>query len=501
MKRNLTICGIVATLTIAHAAYGQYADRNGWGQPSQLGQPSQRVQPNYNQQNAQAQSQQNAGYQNNGGYQNNSQFGGFAPQQFTQQPQGFGTSYPRQDQSPSDTPIYNGPMNQNAPGANQGAPIGPGGQQMGQGNHADGNGAGCGGGNNPYSNAMNGGWNGGGCGPSGCGTDGFDAGRLAQARSANWVGGINVLFFNRDYEDDRGLSYQNGMPSLNLHTTDADLGGFSGVEGFIGRRGCNGLGWEARYWGLFPGDASTSLVGTPYTVLQGLNYVDHPPSGFNAYQIFNSANTHTITRDNEFHNFEFNMLRNGGCITTRRCNTINFEMLAGVRYFKFDEYMRYFAFNTAPYPTSLSYDISTENELLGLQLGGRTTYQLKQCWSFNLGTKFGIYENQISHSQRIIDGNGMYGVINTGPYAANTYNFMSEKEDVSFIGELDMGLSYQFSQCARLNFGYRAMAITGIALVPDQIPFNFADQMEINRINSNGSLILHGAYAGLEYCF
>lgn len=485
MKRNLTMCAIVVSLTITHAAFGQYADSHGWGQPSQLGQPSQGVQPN----------QQNYGYQNQhqGNYQNNAQFGNYANQNNFHGNAGSVYQPPRQDQaSPSDNGVYNGAINQNAPG-----PINNGANAAAVHNHqhshqAHGNGSG-----DAYSTAMQGNWSGG-CGPEGCGSEPV---QFAQARSANWVGGINVLFFNRDYEDDKGLSYISGMPSTNLHSTDADMGGFVGVEGFIGRRGCNGFGWEARYWGLFPSDASTSINGAPYTVFNGYNNIDHTASGYNAYQIYNTATTHTITRDNEFHNFEFNMLRNGGCITTRCCNTVNFEMLAGFRYFKFDEYMRYFAFNSAPYPSALSYDISTQNELVGFQLGGRTNYQLKRCWSFNLGTKVGIYNNRISHMQRIIDDMGAYGVINSGPYAATDYNFTSSKEDVSFIGEIDMGMSYQFSQCARLNFGYRAIAITGLALVPNQIPYNWTDQMEINRINSNGSLILHGAYAGLEYCF
>ena len=501
MKRNLTICAVVMTLTITHAAFGQYADRNGWGQPSQLGQPSQSVHPNQYQQGYGAQQQQ-------GNYQNNTQFGNYTNQNNFQGSAGNVYQPNRQDQaSPSDNSVYSGPMNQNAPGPiNTGPAVQPGhhGAMPKQGcPHCGGNcGGTCAGCGSAYSSALQGNWNGAGCGTGGCDTGCMPGGqRFAQARSANWVGGLNVLFFNRDYEDDKGMSYISGMPATNLHSTDADLGGFAGVEGFIGRRGCNGLGWEARYWGLFPNDASAMLNGSPYTVFNGYNYIDHTASGYNAYQIYNTATNHTITRDNEFHNFEFNMLRNGGCITTRRCNNVNFEMIAGVRYFKFDEYMRYFAYNSAPYPSAISYDISTQNELVGFQLGGRTNYQLQRCWTFNVGTKFGIYNNRISHMQRIIDDMGAYGVINTGPYAATDYNFSSSKEDVSFIGELDFGMSYQFSQCARINFGYRAIAITGLALVPNQIPYNWTDQMEINRINSNGSLILHGAYAGLEYCF
>jgi hypothetical protein len=47
--------------------------------------------------------------------------------------------------------------------------------------------------------------------------------------------------------------------------------------------------------------------------------------------------------------------------------------------------------------------------------------------------------------------------------------------------------------------GYRAMAIAGVALSEQQIPRFISDAASIQNIDSNGHVILHGAFAGVEY--
>ena len=49
--------------------------------------------------------------------------------------------------------------------------------------------------------------------------------------------------------------------------------------------------------------------------------------------------------------------------------------------------------------------------------------------------------------------------------------------------------------------GYRVVAITDIALADDQFPQYIVDVPEIAHIDGHGSLILHGAFAGLTYNF
>jgi len=337
----------------------------------------------------------------------------------------------------------------------------------------------------------------GGCGPTGYAGSGYGTDAILgnASNSSNWIAGIYGLGFSRDYEDDRALS-QNAAGGY-LVSTDADLGYFGGLETMIGRRNCNGTGWELSYWGLFPSRTDTTLAGNPTSTLFNLTDVRDPNTGFNVYDIYGNSNNHRIYRDNEFHNVEWNFLRNAGSTCSG-----NFEWLAGFRWFEFDESYRYATFTAAAgYPTDYFYDLDVQNTLLGFQMGGRRDFCVSNKLRVHVGAKAGLFNNYIRARQNMRDNLGNYAQIANGAYANTEYNFRSNKNDVAMVGELDLGMSYQIKSCLRFRGGYRAIGVSGVALAPDQIPYSFQDIDDINRIKSNGSLILHGFYAGAEYCF
>lgn len=321
--------------------------------------------------------------------------------------------------------------------------------------------------------------------------------------SVNRVAGVRALFMDRDYENSRFLSY-NGAGG-ELFSNSADLSTMAGVETFFASRNCDGTGWEIRHWSLLPDDADVTLAGSPVwatTTLTGLQWLTHGPSGASAWDIFNVGTTHRIYRENDIHNVELNLLRNGGCFTNRRGRQVNFELLGGVRWFQFDENFTYSAHGSfGGYPAALSYDLDVENTLLGLQLGARTETCITQKLRFSATTKVGLFNNHISAAQCICDENGIAPYVNTGAYTNTPYDFNDETDDFALLGELDLGVIYQLTCKSRLTVGYRAMGISNIALAPDQIPYDFRDVREIRQINSSGNLILHGGYAGLEWCY
>ncbi len=314
---------------------------------------------------------------------------------------------------------------------------------------------------------------------------------------SNWVVGVYGLAFRRDYEDDVGLSAVPSNLSLYLNSTSAKMGTMGGIETVLSRRGCDGCGVEVRYWGLYPDQESAYLNGSPYTNLTGLSQVEF--GGFPVSQIYNGSVSHWVYRDNTFHNLEVNVLR---CIGNTDCGKRSWEWLAGFRYFSFDEELQYASFSQNPnYPPSLYYELCTQNDLYGFQVGTRT----ERCWGnglgFQFGAKFGVYGNHLEACQAIHDGANAYAEISTGPNAGSDYNFESSKDDFATMGELNLGLTYQIKCDWRAVGGYRALGITGVALAADQIPYNFSDSQDIARIKSNGSLILHGLYFGLEHSF
>ena len=336
----------------------------------------------------------------------------------------------------------------------------------------------------------------GGCDSGGCDTGcGCDVAACAPVcKSRNWFYGLNGLVFNRDYEDDVYLT-RDPMGNT-LLSTDADTNTLGGLEFFFGSRNSCGNGFEMRYWGLFNDEATATLTGAASysTYLTDLQNVIWPTSGEDLQTIFDRAETHTITRDNEIHNVEFNFLRRGGCFTTRTGRCGNYELLHGFRWFEFDEEFHWDVLNTAAVPNALYFDTNVRNTLLGYQFGSRANFCLTQRMAFNIGTKVGVYNNRARADQVIQDDLGVYATVN-----GTDYNFTDAKNDISMLGEIDLGVSRLVSQCSRINLGYRAIGVSGIALAPDQYS-NFNAVTPIRDIQSNGNLLLHGAYFGFEFC-
>lgn len=369
-------------------------------------------------------------------------------------------------------------------------------------------------------------------------------------RRIMWFGSIGGLVFHRDLEDDKLLAYPLGMPrTKSLISTDADPGTMSGVEVGFGRRFCNGYGIQINYWGLFSetgiSEASSGNPQTTWQTASNLSY--NPGGGANMVDSYlNSAVSFRARRTNEFHNIELNFLKYSTASRNYDCNPcgdccggygygracglgckpcgqacgpcgirggygcfgpnprpFGFDLLAGVRFFKFDENFFFRTSTAGDYVNNVNdiyYDTDVENNLVGLQLGGNINYCICGKWKLVGGTRFGIYGNSINHRQQIY-GLAGHAFANTGSYVNQDYDIQTTKTDVAFLGQLDLGFEYCVSCCWSLGFGYRVVSVTGVALAPNQIPYDYADYAEAGYIDSNSSLILHGAYARLQYNF
>jgi len=316
-------------------------------------------------------------------------------------------------------------------------------------------------------------------------------GGLNSGGSSNKVLSVFGLSFRRDYEDGRRLA-RNAANDI-LYSDDVRNGSLNGLGVSLASRGCDGSGWEAVYWGIDE-ESDTTLAGGTSTYLTGatgLGGVAHPPSGATVQDIFDAGDNARFYRDTDIHNFEFNLLRNGGQYTTRSGRTGNYELLGGFRLFTFDESFRYVSNSSnVAYPSTTEYRIEAENTLAGFQLGGRNEICLTDRVKFSHAGSAGIFNNRIYTRQQILDSDG---------YSAMDY--MDNKDDAAMMGQIDVGLIYQFSQKARARIGYRALGVAGVALAVDQIPDDFTNVRELTSANSNGSLLLHGLYFGSEFCF
>ena len=320
----------------------------------------------------------------------------------------------------------------------------------------------------------------------------------------NYTFGITGLNFQRDYEDNRFLARNPSGDTL--FTNDADEQNFDGYGLNFASRNQRGGGFEVAYWALNPGRAAATLTGfNVATNIRGFDRLTHVSSGRDLLDIYSNTISQTITRETDINNLEFNFLRNGGTFHTKRKRTGFYELLAGFRWFQFDESLQYSASidtNQFPLvPPDFFYNLEARNTLLGFQLGARNELCLSPKLRLFSGFKGGLFNNNINTLQNLTDGNGEIAQVNSGLAAGRPFSYEDEKNDLAFLGEIDLGILYHLSNRARIRLGFRALGVSGVALAADQIPFDFSDPDELLRANSNGSLILGGGYYGIEFCF
>ena len=334
---------------------------------------------------------------------------------------------------------------------------------------------------------------------------------LAAPRRArpNFTFGIFGLNFQRDYEDSIQLS--SNQQGDKLFTTDADENSFDGFGLSLAARKANGSGYEAVFWAFNPGQATAAIGQAPSTTLTGFNQLLDAPSNGNLFDLFNSSLNHTVIRETDINNVEFNLLRNGGKFCTKRNKNGFYELFGGFRWFNFDELLQVQAdgngsqqaagpFLQAP-PQTLTYSLDTNNTLLGLQFGCRSEICLSKKVRLFSSVKGGLFNNFARTSQDIVDDNSQVVQVGLDPQGGQAFAFQDEKDDLAFLGELDAGFLYHLSHKARLKVGYRVLGVSGVALAANQIPSDFTNVHALERANTNGSLILGGFYYGIETSF
>ena len=370
-----------------------------------------------------------------------------------------------------------------------------------------------------------------------CYGDGCEAER---ASPAFWYAGVRALYMTRDRSDNVWLSLDtDNLPAHLLDSHDASMDWEFGFEGYVGRAfDCGRSALEGRYWGVYSevqeasvlrtaaaGNFDTPIDFTPLVFDNGGGGGPEPVANF-----FLNAEIHRVQRSYEIQNVEVNFLRLlGDCSTCApACGTqcggscgggscggcgwgesvvtaLQVRWVAGLRYFRFDEGFQFatdrgsivFGDDLAE---ELYYDIDVANHLVGLQLGCRFDYASCRRWSLHGDTKLGLYGNHITHRQLFGSGNGAATIDDVGgPFNTAPYDISSTKNDASMIAEFDFGCDIAVSSCWTAGFGCRVVGVSGVALTTAQIPRYFEDLGEARRIDSTGSLLLHGGYAQIEY--
>ncbi len=327
---------------------------------------------------------------------------------------------------------------------------------------------------------------------------------------SQWFAYGGGLIMNRDLEKEVWLSNDSGDYARQvMGTHDAGMDWTGGYEVRLGKYFAgSGWAWEGRFWALrdttefsVTNAGFAGQLDTPLDVnFQGLSY-NNGMALQNATAYFDNAMIHRLRRSSDFYNVELNLFQNPNMYAyTSGQSSFSIGVLGGIRYFRFSEAMS-FSSDTVDTvfdgnPNEINYNINVANNLIGPQIGflGNLNHG---AWNFQLGTKFGVFGNAVSqHSQ--VFGSAGNAIIdnNLSPNNGREFDLSGSRGRVSMLGEIDASLNYRLFQNFTLTGGYRAVAVSGVALSADQIPQNFEDYAIIEHVQASSDLILHGAYFG-----
>jgi len=281
------------------------------------------------------------------------------------------------------------------------------------------------------------------------------------------------------------MLWQGNIPSLPLVETlgggtaldanDAQTEMGSGVRaGLVRRLGdCYSLEGTYLYAGSFDGFAQLPATGDVYRVVD----VGNLPA-------FGDISSATLTTSALFRSAEFNVRRwNGGSI----------NWIAGFRWVEWDERMNldYTFENPEPYGSG-NISSLTGNNLYGGQVGGDL-----RLWNtggpvrVNGVAKAGVYYNHAAYQRSAASVTPAVGAVEQIG-AVNT-----SRDAISFMGETGFNASISITRWLAWRAGYSVYWLSGVATAQQQL--NASDfATSTGKVNTAGSVLLHGVTTGLE---
>jgi hypothetical protein len=357
-----------------------------------------------------------------------------------------------------------------------------------------------------YFNAMKGGYGGAGtsCGPAGC--------------CSNHYVYANALIMTHIKQGGFVPTVDSGTGNAALFFCQPEFGGLwhGGME--VGTGWCFGCNCNSAlefvYWGLWP---STGVATARGNLNSTIDFGDLDYGGGNANLLFQNALVQQVQYGFNFNSVEINLVGNGCCggpfgCAMCGCNNYGrtgspwgFGYVAGFRYINFSEQWLYRTdttdFNFNGDPTELNYRMSLNNNLFGFQLGGGISYTVTNRLTAYSIAKFGIYDNHVTQYQTVYGTLGT-ATINNGPFAGQPFAVRSTDNVFAGAGQFDLGGRWAVANNWSLNFGYRVLALAGVAISETNAIHNqFQNVAGIASQQTTGSFILHGGYLGATYCW
>ncbi|WP_146433535.1 hypothetical protein [Blastopirellula retiformator] len=243
---------------------------------------------------------------------------------------------------------------------------------------------------------------------------------------------------------------------------------------------------EVSYVGIGNWGSSAAAVGAGDLYSPLSNFGSDPFGGFAESD---QANYAALSLSNRFDSVEINLKRGwtgAGC-------WFQGSWWGGFRYFRLSERSDYITLAGA---SAMSYNVDTDNDMYGVQLGGDLTTRLTTRLSLTGFLECGLYGNRgVQHTTILLNDTGtLASVIEEA--SANRASMVTEG---GFYG------NFKLTPHAAIKLGYQVVYVDGVALAVDN--YNFTTGLgtapaalagRAITVDDNGSALYHGATAGLE---
>jgi hypothetical protein len=232
-------------------------------------------------------------------------------------------------------------------------------------------------------------------------------------------------------------------------------------------------------------------VGPRIVLGRGLSDRDAFEVGYFAqYQMNGSSFVPGFAGNGSDHRVDYRSQFNSGELNYRHWFLPGLSAIAGFRYVNWHENLNAAFEPSSPFaglmlpPGTLNQVYHTSNNLYGFQIGIDGKHMLTQRLGLEIYKHAGVYANRA-------EMDATASVPGLGGFPASAAGTRT-----SFIGEVGILGTYNFTNYLELRAGYQFMWIDGIALAPNQMQLsNFTGSA---YLNGRGSVFLHGAVVGLE---
>ncbi len=303
-----------------------------------------------------------------------------------------------------------------------------------------------------------------------CDGDGCACGNCGGCNSCNtcwprWYVEAEAIFLWRNTDVVVQSVVESDLTSTTVFDTrSADFDTGVGPRTLIGLRTSQCSAWECQYFSAL-GMAGSASITSPGQLSAAGQFVQLPG--------WNFADTMNINYSSELHNVEVNYLHTWNSLS----------LLGGFRFVRLSEN---YDLNSLDGSSEDNYNVDSENNLFGAQLGGRW----RECcgrFYWELTGKAGVFGNDSNQSQFLTDLDG----------SQSLRNFTSYESCVAFVGDINLSVGFRLNRVWAARCGYNVLWIDQVALAADQLDFNLGPTAGRN-IATDGSVFLHGINVGLE---